>query len=109
MDPLLSLTGVLLLVSGLLSLRSGTRLGVLVPILALAQILVGLGEVLVGIGHRLSGWVGLAVTAPSLTLMLASALLRAVRQRAHRRTRDHSEGARLETYVKYLSGAQRGD
>jgi heme A synthase len=103
MDPLLLVTGVLLLISGLLSLRSGTRLGALVPTLALAQIVVGASAFMGGLVVRLTGSWGLTVTVSSLVLMLASALWHAARLREARRIRNHSEGARLATYVKYLS------
>lgn len=109
MDPLLLVTGVLLLISGLLSLRSGMRLGLLLPVLAMIQVLVGLGAFGAGLMTRLSAGAGLAVVVPSIALMLGAAVWQGMRLRVARRIRRNSESARLETYMKYLSGGVKPD
>lgn len=103
MSPLLILTGMLVLSSALVLLRTGARMGAGVPIPALIQLIAGVVVSVLGFSSAPGGSTGLVVVVASVLLVLATAIFQAVRVRAHRRAREASEGARLETYVKYLS------
>ncbi len=103
MSPLLILTGLLVLSSALVLLRTGARMHAGVPIPALIQLVVGAVVSVVGFSSAPGRPAGLVVVVASVVLVLATAILQAARVRALRRSREASEGARLETWVKYLS------
>jgi len=74
-----------------------------VPIAALVQVLTGAVVCFLGFSSGITGDAGLVVVAASILMVLASAIWQGLRLRAARRKREASEGARLATYVKYLS------
>ncbi len=103
MSPLLILTGLLVIAAGLVSLRTATRMRLGVPFAALIQVLVGAIVSVVGFSSGPAGGRGLLLVVASVLLVVAAAGWQAVRVRAARQAREASEGARLVTYVKYLS------
>lgn len=103
MSPFLILTGLLVIAAGLVSLRTSARMHVSVPVGALAQVLMGAVVCFMGFSSSMTGGAGLVAAVASILLVLASAVWQGLRLRAARRKREESEGARLVTYVKYLS------
>lgn len=102
MIPLFLLAAALLLVSGLLKLRTAARaeIGVHLP---------SLGEVVAGVALPALALVGPGPGTGSLALGLAFLLLLGssvhltLRLRRRSRLRERTEGRRLESYVRYLS------
>lgn len=101
---LLVLTAVLLLASGLVKLHAGDRAGLGVTVLPLVETVAGLALLAtLALGRRPSAHGGLAIVVCALALVLASSLLVGGAIARKRRSREDSEGARLVTYVRYLS------
>jgi hypothetical protein len=100
---LLFLTSALLAVSGATKLRSASRAGLGVPVLALAEMVWALALALAALPGAstpaTSRW-GIPI---GVTLVLVSSARYTLRLRAERRRRADSEGGRLATYVKFLS------
>lgn len=101
---LLVLTAVLLVASGLVKLHAGDRAGLGVTVLPLVETVAGLALLgPVALGRRPSARGGLAIVLCAVALVLVSSLLVGTAIARRRRSREDSEGARLVTYVKYLS------
>jgi hypothetical protein len=101
---LLVLTAVLVLASGLVKLHAGERAGLGVTLLPLLETVAGL--VLLApmtLGWRPGARGGLAIVVCAVAFVLASSLLVGLAIARKRKSRDDSEGARLVTFVKYLS------
>ena len=103
MVPLLVLTALLLLGSGLLKARAAGRVGMGLPLLALAELLAGAGVLAAVLLAPLTAGQGLAVVVGSLALVVVSSLQVGLEVRRRQRVRTASEGARLANYVRYLS------
>jgi hypothetical protein len=100
---LLVVTAVLLLTSGVVKLRAGDRAGIGLPVLALMEVFAGLLLAGVSFSSPFTPGQGLAVVLGSVALVLFSSLHLWSQLKGVQRTRDLSEGARLRTYVRYLS------
>lgn len=99
----------LLLLSGLVKLRAWSRVSRGVHLFPLLEIAAGLVMgAAVATGAPAPG-LGLALVLGAVALVIASSLLLGTELRRMKRDRERSEGARLETYVKYLSGPPRID
>jgi len=109
MSPLLFLTSLLLATSGALKARSKARTGLGFPWLPLTELLVSLALAALAFGGRLGQSVGFWVVTGSVALMVVSSVLHARATAAVRRRREASEGARLATYVRHLSGPKPGE
>jgi len=103
MTALLSLTGVLLLVSGGFKLWSAARGKIGVPLLALVESAAGVLIPILALVSPISADGGFRLVLGSLALMLVSSVAQAVRVRARSLELQESEGGRLVAYVKYLS------
>jgi len=103
MVPLLVLTSLLLLGSGLLEVRAAARVGMGVPVLALAGLLAGLAIFGVVFVKAFTAVQGLLILVGSVVLVLASSLQVGLEVRRRQRLRAASEGARLASHVKYPS------
>ena len=104
MALLLVLTAVLLVASGLVKLHAGDRAGLGVTVFPLVETVAGLALLgAVALGRRPSVHGGLAIVVCAVALVLVSSLLVGTAIARRRRSREDSEGARLVTYVKYLS------
>ncbi len=103
MVPLLLITALLLLASGLVKVRAAARVEMGLPILALAELLAGVGILGVAFVVDLTGVQGMLVLVGSVLLVLVSSLQVGLEVRRRQRLRAASEGARLANYVKYLS------
>lgn len=99
------LTGLLLVGSGLVKLRAAARADLGIPVLSLLEAAVGLVYfILPFAAPLLAPSTGVWFVVGGVGLVLASSVSMALRLRARRHERDSSEGARLVTHVKYLSG-----
>ncbi len=104
MTPLLLLTSVLLVLSGLIKIRSGARTGRGLPVVALLEIAVAVGAAgLAFSGPSAAGAAAWVVPAGVLLVVLSSAS-HVHHMSAHRRMREESLGDRLATHVKYPVG-----
>jgi hypothetical protein len=104
MTALLFMTGVLLLVSGGVKVRSGLRAGMGVQPLTYLELLASvLWCFAAGAGLGTSP-AGIWFVPAGVLLVLASSVLSSMRMTEYRRRRVESEGSRLESYVKHLSG-----
>ncbi len=103
MVPLLISTACLLLTSGLLTVRAAARVEMGLPILAVAELLAGLGIMGVAFSVELTAGQGMLVSVGSVLLVLVASLQVGLEVRRRNRLRTASEGARLASYVKYLS------
>lgn len=103
MTPLFLLSALLLLVSGLVKLRTGFRaeLGLHLP--SLVEVLAGLCLPVVAMGRTLSAGVGLATLVVAFLILVWASVHLAARLRRRNRFRERTEGRRLETYLRYLS------
>jgi hypothetical protein len=100
--PLLAITAMLLLVSGLVKLRAVARVGLGIGILPLAEVLVGLALLALAIAGPPGAPVGLGAILLAVLLLLGSSFQVGTSLGRLRRARERSEGARLMTYVRYL-------
>ncbi|HSW30333.1 MAG TPA: hypothetical protein VLH75_12690 [Longimicrobiales bacterium] len=107
MVPLLVITALLLLASGLVKVRAAGRVEMGVPILALAELLAGLGILGVAFVMDLTGLQGMLVLVGSVALVIVSSLQVGMEVRRRQRLRAASEGARLASYMKHLSRQDR--
>ena len=104
MTALLVITALLLLVSGLVKLHAAGRVGLGVTVLPLVEIVAGLGLLApLMFAWRPAPRAGLFIVCGGVLLVLASSGWIGLSMARKRRSRDASEGARLATYVKYLS------
>lgn len=103
MRLLLSCASLLLLASGLLKIKAGSRVGMGVPIPALAELLAGLAVLGVAFAGAPTAVLGLLILVGSVVLVVSSSVLVGVEVRRRQRLRAASEGARLATHMKYLS------
>ena len=109
MTGLLVLTGLLLLVSGGVKLRSGERARLGVQPLTLLELLAA-GLLCLGAAGGLGAASISLVLVPACTgLVIVSSVHFWSRLRAHRRRRELTEARRLETYVRYLAGAEESE
>ena len=107
MTPLLLLTSVLLVLSGLIKIRSVARTGRGVPVVALLEVAVAVGAAgLAFSGPSAAGAAAWVVPAGVLLVVFSSAS-HVRRMSAHRRMREESLGDRLATHVKYPMGRGR--
>jgi len=110
MVPLLVITSFLLLTAGLVEARAASRVGMGLPLLALADMIAGVGLLGTVFALDLTGRQGLAVLVGAVALILVSSVQVGAAVRRRQRIRTASEGARLATYVKHLApGAGGGD
>ena len=78
-----------------------------VPVLALAEILAGVGILGVAFVVELTAGQGMFILVGSVALILVSSVQVGMEVRRRQRLRTASEGARLVSYVKYLSPLER--
>lgn len=109
MTPLLVITAGLLLLSGLVKLKAAERVGLGIAVLPLVELLAAVALGALAVVHPLTPRGGLVAVVLALVLLVGSSVQvgAAVRRRNRRRTL--SEGARLHTYVQYLSAASEPD
>jgi hypothetical protein len=105
MSFLVFIAAALLLISGLLKVRSGARVGVGFSPFAIGEVLAGAA---LGAGAGM-GALGMDVlprwAVPfAVALLLFSTTEHGLRLRSHRKSRIETEGGRLAAHVKYLSG-----
>lgn len=104
MTLLLVLAASLLVISGLVKLHAGDRAGLGITVLPLVETLAGLGLLApVALAWRPRPREGLVMVVCALVLVLTSSIQVGAAIRRRRRSREASEGARLVTFVKYLS------
>ena len=100
MVPLLVIASLLLLASGLLTAKAAARVGMGLPILALAEILAGVGIFGMAFIKQFTANQGMLVLVGSVLLILVSSLQVGREVRRRQRLRTASEGARLANYLK---------
>lgn len=105
MIALLVCTACLLLVSGLVKLKAAERVGLGIAILPLVELLAALALGVLGIGGSITPRRGLAFVVGGVVLVLVSSLQVGGAIRRQGRRRNLSEGARLRTFVQYLSAS----
>ena len=103
MLPLIALTAVLLLVSGVVKLRAAARAEVGLHLFSLLEILFGVLLFPVTAAMPLTGGQGLATVTGATALIVVSSFHLGARLKHQRRIRDLTEGRRLENYLKYFS------
>jgi len=108
MIALLILTGVLMGVSGLVTIRTATRMNPGVPVLSLLEIVAGGVLVVVAMFARPTPDGGFRLVVGGVSVVVVLSVAQAWRVAARRREREDSEARRLVTYVKYLAGTARG-
>lgn len=105
MIPLIVLTGFLLVVSGGVKLVRAAKARLLgLAIVSLGELVVGTAVAAVAFGSPLTPEAGLRLIGGAVGLMLVSSVWYGFRLSALRKQREASEGSRLVTYVRYLSG-----
>ena len=100
---LLVVTAILLLTSGIVKLRAADRAGLGLSLFALLEIFAGLILAGVSFTNPFTPSQGLGVVLSSVALVLGTSLHMWGQLKGVARKRDLSEGARLRTYVRYLS------
>lgn len=103
MTLFLVVTAILLLTSGIVKLHAGDRAGLGIPVFALLEICAGLLLAGVSFSSPFTPQQGLVVVVGSVALVVFSSLHMWTGLKGLQRKRDLSEGARLRTYVRYLS------
>ena len=103
MVPLLVIASLLLLASGLLTVKAAARVGMGLPILALAELLAGVGIFGAAFLKDLTAGQGMLVLVGSVVLIVVTSLQVGMEVRRRQRIRTASEGARLTNHLKYLS------
>jgi len=103
MIPLLAIASLLLLASGLVKVKAAARVELGVPILAIAELVVGVGIFGVLFVVEFTATQGLVIVIGSVVLIVVSSLQVGAEVRRRHRIRVASEGTRLASYVKYLS------
>ena len=109
MTLLLVVTSVLLLLAGVVKLRAADRAGLGLSLIALLEVFAGLALGAASLVMRIPPGMGLAVVVGAVALVVGSSAQMWTVLRRRLRTRDLSEGARLRTYVKYLSSSLDAD
>jgi hypothetical protein len=107
MTPLLYLTTALVLMSGLVKLKAWSRVGEGLHVLPLLETLLGVGLFGVVLVGPVGAGLGLWLVVGAVLLVVVSSVLMGLDIKRHRRRRELSEGARLATYVEYLSELPR--
>jgi hypothetical protein len=100
--PLLAITAILLLISGLVKARAMARVGMGVPILPLAEVAAAFVLLALAVAGPPTAPVGLGAILGAVLLLLGSSFRVGATLGRLRRARDLSEGARLRMYVEYL-------
>ena len=108
MLALFFIAAALLLVSGAVKVRAAARVGLGVPVLALAEVLAGVGLFGIALAVDFTGGQGLAILVGAVALILVSSLQVGAQVRRRQRLRAASEGARLATYVNFRPSAGAG-
>ena len=103
MIPLLVCTSFLLLASGLVKIKTAARVGMGVPVLAVAELVAGLAIFSVVFIRSFTAVQGLVILVGSVLLVVVSSVQVGMEVRRRRRLRVASEGARLASRLKYLS------
>ena len=103
MIPLFVLASLLLLVSGMVKVKAAARVEMGLPVLALVEVVVGVGIFSVAFIQNFTARQGLFVLVGSVLLVIVSSLHIGAAIRRRQRLRTASEGARLASYVRYLS------
>lgn len=103
MLPLLALTAILLLVSGVVKLRAAARAEMGLHLFSLLELLCGVLLFAIMATASLTGEQGLAVVIGATALIVVSSFHLGARLKHQRRIRDLTEGRRLENYLKYFS------
>jgi hypothetical protein len=109
MIALLLSTAGLLIVSALVKLKAAERVGLGIAILPLLELFAALGLGAMAFLGSLTPRSGLSLVVGGVVLMVVSSVQvgGAVRRRGRQRTL--SEGARLRTFVQYLSASSQAD
>ena len=107
MTVLLLITSALLLVSGAVKVRSALRAGLGVPILSMLELFVAVVLTALAVAGLGGASGGSRLVPLGVALMLLSSAHFAMRASGLRRGRAESEGARLVTYVRFLSRTDR--
>ena len=107
MTVLLLITSALLLVSGAVKVRAALRAGLGVQILSLLELFVAVVLTALAVAGLGGASGGSRLVPLGVALMLMSSANFAMRVRGVRRGRAELEGARLVTYVKFLSRTDR--
>jgi hypothetical protein len=108
MTALPAATATLLLISGIVKLRAWARVSQGIHLVPLLEIVAGLlmgAAVMTGTPDP---GVGLALTVGAVSLVVVSSVVVGRQIRHLHRARERSEGARLVTWVKYLSQPPNG-
>ena len=103
MTALLVISAVLLVGSSLLKLRAAERAKIGLHVPSMLELLAGLGIAAWMVVGGPSVEVGFRLVLGAVVLVLVSSVHLGMKLSARQRERDGSEGARLFTYVKYLS------
>ncbi len=103
MKILLVTTGMLLILSAGLKVRTASKAGLGLPLLLLVEIAAGIALPVVSVAVPPTPQGGFRMILTALALIVVSSVALSLRVRALARDREASEGARLVTYVKYLS------
>lgn len=100
---LLVITGLLMISSAVVKLRSGMRAGVGVPVLAPVEFLGGLGLAVLALLGGMEAESGFRFVLAGIAITVLSTINLGLRLSRERKRREQAAGARLFTYVKYLS------
>ena len=104
MTPLLLLTSVLLVLSGLIKIRSVARTGRGVPVVSLLEIAVAVGAAGLAFSGPSAAGAAAWVVPDGVLLVVLSSASHVHHMSVHRRMREESLGDRLATHVKYPVG-----
>ncbi len=105
---LVGMAGGLVLLSGLGKLRASRRGGPLVLMLSVLEICFGMIVAFLAMAAPPSPSLGMVLVVGGVVLVLASSAVATLKLAAARRAREASEGARLATYIRYLSARDGG-
>lgn len=101
-----TVTSALLVLSGALKLRATGRAGLQPSVLAVGELLAAPLIMFLALPGPLAGsGVARAAIPLAFLLVVGSSVRHAMRLRAYRRYRSETEGGRLVSYVKYMSGS----
>lgn len=103
MIPLVAVSSLLLLASGLVKVKAAARVGMRLPVLAAAELVLGVGICGLLVAARLTAAQGLLAVVGSVALILVSSLRMGAAVRRRQRLRSASEGTRLANYLKHVS------
>lgn len=101
--PLVAITALLLFISGGVKLRAVARVGMGVAVLPLVEVVAGFVLLALVVVGPPSASLGLGAIVAAVLLLLGSSFQVGSALGNLRRARERSEGARLRTYVRYLS------